>query len=110
MEIPINAQVDCTDGVYGRSEYVLINPVSDHVTHVVVKGDLSPNTEYLVPVDFVTETIADTIRLRCSKAELENMDPFIKTTFIEEHVPNGNSGVVGAYGMGFITIYPMLHL
>jgi sporulation protein YlmC with PRC-barrel domain len=41
------------------------------------------------------------IRLRCSKAELEKMDPFIKTRFIEEKVPGrifGNSG--GYYGMG----------
>jgi sporulation protein YlmC with PRC-barrel domain len=86
MEIPLNAQVECTDGVCGRSEYVLINPIIDQVTHLVVKEDASPNTEYIVPVDVVSETIADTIRLRCSKAELEKMDPFIKTEFIEEKV------------------------
>jgi hypothetical protein len=39
MEIPLNAQVECTDGACGRSEYVLINLVSDNVTHVVVKED-----------------------------------------------------------------------
>ena len=39
MEIPLNAQVECTDGICGRSVYVLINPVIDNVTHVVVKGD-----------------------------------------------------------------------
>jgi sporulation protein YlmC with PRC-barrel domain len=100
MEIPLNAQVECTDGVCGRSVYVLINPVIDQVTHLVVKEDSSPNTEYIVPVDFVTETIADTIRMRCSKAELEKMDPFIKTTFIEEKVPVRNFGYSGIYGMG----------
>ncbi len=99
MEIPLNAQVECTDGVCGRSEYVLINPVIDQVTHLVVKEDSSPNTEYIVKIDFVAETIADTIRLRCSKAELEKMDPFIKTTFIEEKVPVGDLGYHGAmYG------------
>ncbi len=109
MEIPLNAQVECTDGVYGRSEYVLINPVSDHVTHVVVKEDSSPNTEYLVPVDFVTETIADTIRLSCSKAELEKMNLFIKTTFIEEHVPNRRFGsTIGLTGMGAYYYLPYI--
>jgi hypothetical protein len=100
MEIPLNARVECTDGVCGRSVYVLINPVMDKVTHLVVKEDSSPNTEYIVPVDFVTDTIADTIRMRCSKAELEKMDPFIKTTFIEEKVPDKNFGYSGIYGMG----------
>jgi len=101
MEIPFNAQVECTDGVCGRSEYVLINPVIDQVTHLVVQEDSSPNTEYIVPVDIVSATIADTIRLRCSKAELEKMDPFIKTKFIEEKVPSGHITYEGAMrGMG----------
>jgi sporulation protein YlmC with PRC-barrel domain len=86
MEIPLNAQVECTDGVCGRSVFVLINPVTDQVTHLVVKEDSSPNTEYIVPVDVVTGTITDTIQLSCSKAELEKMDPFIKTEFVEEKV------------------------
>ena len=37
MEIPLQAQVECTDGLCGRSVYVLINPVTDQVTHLVVK-------------------------------------------------------------------------
>jgi len=90
MEIPLNASVECSDGVCGRSEYVLINPVNDQMTHLVVKGNSSPNTEYLVPVDSVTETKADTIQLRCSKAELEKMEPFIKTTYIEDKMPARN--------------------
>jgi sporulation protein YlmC with PRC-barrel domain len=87
MEIPLNAHVECTDGVCGHSAYVLINPVTEQVTHLVVREDSFPNTEYIVPVDVVSETIADTIQLNCSKAELEKMNPFIKTEFIEENVP-----------------------
>jgi sporulation protein YlmC with PRC-barrel domain len=105
MEIPLNAQVDCTDGVYGRSVYVLINPVINQVTHLVVKEDSSPNTEYIVPVDVVSETIANTIRLRCSKAELEKMDPFIKTTFIEEKVPDNYLSYGSRYGYGMGAYY-----
>ena len=48
MEIPLQAQVECTDGVCGRSAFVLIDPVADQVTHVVVKEDSSPNKEYIV--------------------------------------------------------------
>ena len=104
MEIPLQAQVECTDGVCGRSAYVLINPVIDQVTHLVVREDSSPNTEYIVPVDVVSETIADTIQLRCSKAELEKMDPFIQTSFVEEKVPDYAGS--GGYGMGNSFYWP----
>lgn len=101
MEIPLNAQVECTDGVCGRSAYVLIDPVIDQVTYMVVKMDESPNNEYIVPVDFISETIVDTIRLRCDKAELKKMAPFIKTTFVEEVVPDRNFRYPGGmYGGG----------
>jgi hypothetical protein len=100
MEIPLNAQVGCTDGVCGHSVYVLINPIVERVTHLVVRDD-SSNTEWIVPVEFVAETIADTIQLRCSKAELKKMDPFIKTTCIEKNVPASYYGFSGEiYGMG----------
>jgi len=110
MEIPLQAQVECTDGVCGHSVYVLINPVLDQVTHLVVREDSSPNTEYIVPIDVVSETIADTIQLRCSKAELEKMDPFVKTTFIREKVPERDfghgGGMIGTgsfYYMPYVT-------
>jgi hypothetical protein len=101
MDIPLNAQVEYTDGVVwhtvGRCVCVLINPIHDQVTHLVVKEDSSPNTELIVPVDLVAETTVDTIRLQCNKDELEKMDPFIKTTFVEEKLPvNALS-----YGSGF---------
>jgi hypothetical protein len=106
MEIPLNAQVECTDGVCGRSVYVLINPVIDQVTHLVVSEN-SSHIEYIVPVDVVSKTIADTIQLRCSKEELEKMDPFIKTTFIEEKIPDRDFGYGGGgYGMGSLYYQP----
>ncbi len=101
MEIPLNAQVECTDGAYGRSEFVLVDPVADKVTDMVVKEDASPNTELIVPVDFVTGTVAETIQLRCSKAELKNMKPFVKTKYVEELVPGRDFGYRGGlYGLG----------
>jgi hypothetical protein len=103
MEIPLNAPVECTDGVFGRSVYVLVNPVIDQVTHLVVKQAVSPNMEYLVPLASVVETKADMIQLRCSKADLEKMEPFIKTTYIEDSMPArnfDNAGVAKGMGMG----------
>ena len=109
MEIPLNAQVECKDGVCGSSEYVLINPVIDQVTHLVVKEDSVPNTEYVVPVERVVETINNTIRLNCSKAMLEKMVPFIKTTIIEETVSERNFGYGGGmYGTGSYFYLPFV--
>ncbi|MCC6958095.1 MAG: hypothetical protein IT316_14940, partial [Anaerolineales bacterium] len=66
---------------------MLINPVVGQVVHLIVKADSPPHTEYIVPIEVMTETIAGTIQLRCSKAELEKMTPFIKTEYIEEKMP-----------------------
>ncbi|MGD0752684.1 MAG: PRC-barrel domain containing protein [Anaerolineales bacterium] len=103
MEIPLQAQVECTDGICGRSEFVLMDPLSDKVTNLVVREITFPNTEYIVPVEAVSETIADTIQLRCSKAELEKMRPFVKTTFVEAKMPLMSPG----YGGGMGTYYYM---
>ncbi len=103
MEIPINTQVECTDGVCGRSAYVLINPVLGQVTHLVVK-EASSNKERIVPIDLVSETISDTILLRCSKEELAKMEPFVQTRFIVENLPE-YAGKAG-YGTGTYFYWP----
>ena len=107
MEIPLQAQVECTDGVCGRSVYVLIDPVAEKVTHLVVSEDSSPYTEYIVPVETISATIVDTIQLRCSKAELKKMNPFVQTEFVEEKVPSGGFlAGNGMYGMGSFYYLP----
>ena len=107
MEIPLQAQVECTDGVCGRCVVVLMNPVLDQVTHLVVREDASPNTEYIVPVDVVTVTTADMIGLRCSKAELEQKDRFVQTEFVKEEMPMMYPGYYGTgYGMGGLYYWP----
>jgi hypothetical protein len=107
MEIPLKAQVECTDGVCGRCVVMLMNPVLDQVTHLVVRMDSLPHTEYIVPVDVVTATTADMIELRCSKTDLEKMDPFVQMHYIREKMPDyagsGASGMGGYYYWPFVT-------
>ena len=104
MEIPLNAVVECRDGVFGRSVSVLINPVLDNVSQMVVKSDTAPNGEYIVPVECITETVAETIRLSCTKGEVEKMDPFIISRTISEKVPDRYTGT--SFGVvGFGTFY-----
>jgi len=100
------SQVECTNGICGRSEYVLINPQTDQVTNLVVRETASPNTEYVVPVELVSATIADTIQLHCSKAELEKWASSSKPRMSREdaHDESGYGGGLGTYYyMPFVT-------
>ncbi len=105
MDIPLKAQVECTDGVCGQSTYVLINPVSEQVTHLVVKEAASPQTEYVVPVDLISATVTDTIKLRCSRAELEKLEPFVQTRFVAEQVPDSDGNLGRGIGPGYYWPY-----
>ncbi len=107
MEIPLNAKVVCQDGVCGKSLYVLINPVTKEVTDLVVEGDFSAKNEFIVPLNFVAEVKAGTIHLNCRKAELEKLDPFIKTSFINEDIPAFYYKPAGGMvGMGAYYVWP----
>lgn len=89
MEIPIGAEVHSTDGVYGRTTYVILNPTSEEVTHVVVQRlKKSPRKEYVVPIELITESSPQRIRLRCTDEELDKMNPFAEVEFIRSDIPH----------------------
>ena len=83
IDLPMKAEVHCSDGVAGRSTYVIGNPSNRHITHLVVKSFRPPFREYLVPVDQVEETTDNRIKLKCARGELIKMEPFE----YEEYVP-----------------------
>ena len=82
MDIPVNAQVECTDGLCGRSTYVVLNPITQQVTHVVVREVEFPHDERLVPIEQVKESTLDLILLRCTKKGLAAMDSFIEHEYL----------------------------
>jgi sporulation protein YlmC with PRC-barrel domain len=82
MDISINADVQCADGPCGRCTYVILNPATQQVTHLVVKESSSPYTERLVSIEQVMETDPHLIRLRCTSRELAAMEAFIETEFL----------------------------
>ncbi len=108
MEIPLEAQVECTDGVYGRSVYVLISPVTGKVIHLVVRKAAFPHTEFILPMNLVSETIAGTIQLCCSSSDLEKLPPFLKTRFIESKI--SPYAMNRGYGMGTFYYWPYVSL
>ena len=100
MDISIDADVQCTDGPGGRSTCVVLNPVTQRVTHIVVKEDGFPRLERLVPVEMVAETSPDQIHLTCSQQELHRLEAFIETEFL----PGESS--YAAYGLGEYRLWP----
>jgi sporulation protein YlmC with PRC-barrel domain len=82
MDIPINVNVLCAGELCGRSTYLVINPVNERVTHVVVAEKVFPNIERLVPVDQILASTPNSIQLRCNQADLSAMEAFEETEFI----------------------------
>jgi sporulation protein YlmC with PRC-barrel domain len=88
MEIPVNAEVHCADGLCGHSTHIVLKPRTDEVTHIVVKEKHFPHTERLVPMGMVTETTTSVIRLSCTADELARMQPFLQTDYVQVEIPH----------------------
>lgn len=85
MDIPIGAKVICSDGACGQSTYIVLNPVTDNVTHFVVEETTLPYIERLVSIDEIQKSDLQNIYLRCTRSEFEKMEPFIETDFISSN-------------------------
>ncbi|HEY3291989.1 MAG TPA: PRC-barrel domain containing protein [Anaerolineae bacterium] len=87
LQIPFGVDVRCKGEVSGKSSYILINPVTEMVTHLVVKDNTSHPAAYMVPIEKVAASAADSIELSCTRAELEQMSPFIQTHYVPDPLP-----------------------
>lgn len=82
MEIPLNVEVECSDGIGGRALCVIIDPLKDEITHLVVSRPGFAHEERLVPIEKVLETSHTSIKLACTLAELAEMPSFLEAEFI----------------------------
>jgi hypothetical protein len=80
-QFTIGAEVRCTDGVCGELRRVVVDPVARAVTHLVVEPEHHRHSGRLVPVDLAEDTAGE-IRLRCTKADFEKLDPAQETDFV----------------------------
>jgi len=87
IDLPTQAEVHCSDGVFGRTTYIIGNPVNRQITHLVVQSLLSPFHETLVPVNQVAETTDNRIRLKCTRADLNQMEVFEAEEYIPTELP-----------------------
>lgn len=82
MDIPVNAGVWCTGELCGRSTCLIINPINEHITHLVVLEKDFPYIERLVPMEAILDSSPKSIQLRCNNAQLSDMQTFIEADFI----------------------------
>lgn len=87
MDIPLNAEVLCSDGVAGWSTCLIVNPINRQVTHVVVKTKGLFSSEVLVPARLVSTTTPTLIQLQCTRDELKLQEPFIEHRYVDAHLP-----------------------
>jgi sporulation protein YlmC with PRC-barrel domain len=85
----IGADVGCTDGPCGRLIRVVVDPIATVVTHLIVEPRRGHGPARLVPLELV-DSVAGEIRLRCTSAGFDSLDPAEEEQFIAnvEDVPD----------------------
>ena len=78
---------------------MIVDPVAEVVTHLVVGPEHRPGLGRLVPVDLIDATPGE-IRLRCTLAEFARLDSAKETQFIP------GSGRYSGYGPGQVFYWP----
>lgn len=88
MEIPLNADVYCTDGLCGRSVCILLNPVRKELTHFVVKTKGAIHSEFMVPLNYIADSTPKQIHLHMTTNELTECEPFERVEFLKVDDPS----------------------
>ena len=87
----IGADVSCTAGACGKVSRVVVDPAARAVTHLVVDRDYQGR---LVPLALV-EAATGGVRLRCTIAEFEKLDPAGKTVLQDSGDSRRDRDVLG---------------
>ena len=99
IEVPLGAKVKCTDGVCGESTQMIINPINQQITHLVVQDKQLKPVEHLVPVAQVESSAAGEIRLHCTIAQLEAMEALVETHYIRNDHPDYDNTLLMPYAI-----------
>jgi uncharacterized membrane protein len=85
-EISVNAQVECVDGPCGQVITMIVDRQTRKVTHLVIEDKTLRYAPYqrMVPIDQLAEATRDLVRLRCTRDDVTEMEPFIETHYIKK--------------------------
>jgi len=85
MHFQIGAEVSCSDGPWGHLDRVVVDPLAQTITHLVVEPTHRKGLGRLVPVELVgAEGLAEDggITLGCTAEQLEAMEDAEETQFL----------------------------
>ena len=99
QEFTIGSEVSCTDGVCGELSRVVVDPVAQVLTHLVVEPQHRRGLARLVPLDLV-DTTPDHVQLRCTTEQFDKLEPAEETDFLP------GAGGYGTYGSGQAYMWP----
>ena len=99
----IGAGASCPEGVCGEVTRVIVDPLTRAVTHLVVEPKHRHGSGRLVPLDLIDAATGD-IRLHCTLAEFEKLDPAVETRYLP-----GTSGYSG-YGPEQVLVMPYYNI
>ncbi len=102
-QFTIGTEASCSDGVVGKLNRVIIDPIAQALTYLVIEPEHRQDLGRLVPLELV-DSAAGEIRLRCTKAEFEELDPAEENQFIpsvggNEAYDPGQIGYQPYYGL-----------
>ena len=98
-QFTIGADVSCTDGPCGTVIRVVLDPVAEELTDLVVEPTHRQGLGRLVPLSLVDATAGE-VRLRCTLAEFEKLGSAEETEFLP-----GTAGYA-AYGPQQVLSWP----
>lgn len=87
MELPLNVDVHCANGRCGISTHIILNPVTEQISHFVVKENQPPGVERLVSIKLVANSTAEVVLLSCTRDEFARLEAFSQTDFIYADLP-----------------------
>ena len=98
-QFTIGAEASCSDGAVGEVTRVIVDPVAEAVTHLVVGLEHGRDSGRLVPLDLI-ESTAGQIQLGCTRAEFGKLEPAEETRFIPA------TSAYAGYGAGQVSYWP----
>jgi len=83
LEYVIGSRVRCAGDECGEVEFVVVDPVADQLTHLVVRPDDDGGQARLVPVHIAVPG-PDGVDLNCTRARFDEFEPAVRTYFLPE--------------------------
>jgi sporulation protein YlmC with PRC-barrel domain len=98
-EFTLGARASCSDGFCGEVVRTILDPASRTITHLVIEPRHKKAEGRLVPLDLV-EAASGEIRLRCSLADFERLDPAEEVEVADLDYGGGYGSAAAVQGYG----------